>query len=160
MLDHVYIAFDRLGSAGAPLRMPALASAKTVHLRGIEECHIALDHDVPLQWRNISIGSSEDITLDLGRNWRALQDLETFFIYCKCLPGPICVRLTQEMGRLGRNVYCEDSGHEWWFSNFQPRDRPASRAHMLCGCQACLRCLHLNGKLPEGSTVPAGYQGA
>ena len=155
-LDHVELVFRDIGAAGAPLRMAALTSAKNLHLFGVRGCHIALDHDVPVQWRNFIIASRRDVTLELQRNLKFLQSLENFLFNCRSLPGPSCIHITQEMNSLGRKVYCEGANRDWWFSSFQITDEAArsrSVTSIPCGCQACLKCLHRNGKLPEGFNV-------
>ena len=159
-LDHVYLAFAGLGSAAHPLRMPGLASAKTVRLIGADGCHIALDHDEPLQWRKLCIGSSGEVTLDLWRKLSFLRELEGFLITCKFISGPTCIQLTQEMGRLGRQVYCSGDNLQWSFGSFQTKNIGVGAqflVHVQCGCHACLKCLHRDGKLPEGSNLHKGY---
>lgn len=156
-LDHVDLALRNIGAADAPVRMPALTSAKNLHLIGVEGCHIALDHDVPVQWRNFIIMSPEVVTLDLQDKLRSVRDLENFYIGCKSLPGLPCVQLTQKMGSLGRKVYCAATrrGHQR-LTSFEKAGWSRFDKVMQCGCQACLRCLHQNRKLPEGSRVPKG----
>ncbi len=109
-----------------------------------------------LQWRNVDIVSARDATLDFGRDWQFLQDVENFCIGCKSLPGVTCIQLTQEMSSLGRKVYYEGSNFELWLSSFHKDGETRKRFDALveCGCQACLGCLHRGGKLPKGSPVP------
>jgi hypothetical protein len=88
-LNYVHLAFRRIGSARSPFwvgkKTLGLVQVKTVHLSGPHGCHVQVDREAALAWKNFSIHTSEEASLDFGGypNMKFIEGLQDFDITCR-----------------------------------------------------------------------------